>query len=114
MPEYMLIFRYVPSGRHVAENKLKMWKRDWQEWINGIMDEGKLFSTNMLGPVGKVLKSSGIVTDGPFVELKEELGGNVVVKAESLEEAITLAHGCPVLSIGGNVEVRPVIHLKVV
>jgi len=110
----MLIFRYVPSGRPIAENKLKMWKREWREWISGITVEGKLSSTNMLSPVGKVLKSGGIVTDGPFVELKEELGGNVVVKAGSLEEATTLAHGCPVLLIGGNVEIRPVIPLKVV
>jgi hypothetical protein len=56
---------------------------------------------------GKVLKAGGVITDGPFVEIKEKLGGFIVVKADTLEDATTLAHGCPALEIGGSVEIRP-------
>ena len=44
-----------------------------------------------------------------FVELKEELLGFIIVKAEDLYEATTLAHGCPVLKSEGTVEIRPII-----
>jgi hypothetical protein len=57
-----------------------------------------------------VLRTGGLVTDGPFVEIREILGSFVVVRAESLDDAITLAHGCPVLERGGSVEVRPVFN----
>jgi hypothetical protein len=57
---------------------------------------------------GKVLRPVGVVTDGPFVEIRERLGSFIVVKAENLEEATTLAHGCPVLEQDGSVEIRPV------
>jgi hypothetical protein len=56
---------------------------------------------------GKVLKPGGVVTDGPFVEIREVLGSFIVVKAENLDDATTLAHGCPVLDQNGSVEIRP-------
>lgn len=58
---------------------------------------------------GKVVKAGGVVTDGPFVEIRERLGSFIVVKAENLEEAAKLAHGCPALEAGGSVEIRAVI-----
>ena len=42
------------------------------------------------------------------VEIKERLGSFIIVKAENLEEATTLAHGCPALDNGGSVEIRPI------
>jgi hypothetical protein len=57
---------------------------------------------------GKVLRPGGVITDGPFVEIKEKLGNFIMIKAENLEEATTLAHGCPALDEGGSVEIRPV------
>jgi hypothetical protein len=57
---------------------------------------------------GKVLKPGGVITDGPFVEIKEKLGSFIVIKAENLDEATTLAHGCPAIDENGSVEIRPV------
>lgn len=83
--------------------------RKWKEWSEGIISQGRLESPGArLAPEGKVLKPGGIVSDGPFVEIRERLGGFVIVKAESLEDATTLAHGCPILETGGSVEIRPV------
>ena len=61
-----------------------------------------------LSQEGKVLKSGGVITDGPFVETREILGSFIVVKAENIDEATTLAHGCPAIDEGGSVEIRPV------
>jgi hypothetical protein len=49
-----------------------------------------------------------VVSDGPYVETKEAIGGYTLVKAASLEAAAELAKDCPILSIGGNVEVREI------
>jgi hypothetical protein len=47
-----------------------------------------------------------VVTDGPFVESKEIVGGFSIVQAETIEAAAELAKGCPALLVGGSVEVR--------
>jgi hypothetical protein len=57
---------------------------------------------------GKVVKGDNVITDGPYTEIKELIGGYTLVKAESLDEAAELAKGCPILAFGGNVEVREI------
>jgi hypothetical protein len=81
----------------------------WQDWVGSIAAQGRLEKTGQrLAGEGKVLRAGGVITDGPFVEIREMLGGFMVVKAENIEEATTLAHGCPALDAGGSVEIRPV------
>lgn len=110
MKEFVLLFRSPDvNDSKVGPEKMSAVLKKWEDWISGIAAEKKLGSNgNRLSLEGKVLKPGGIITDGPFVEIKEKLGGFVVVKAESLDEATTLAHGCPVLDLGGSVEIRPV------
>jgi hypothetical protein len=50
-----------------------------------------------------------VVTDGPFTEIKEFINGYIVVKAQTIDDAIEIAKECPILLIGGNVEVRKVV-----
>ncbi len=110
MKEYALLFRKIDlEDRNVEPENRSALVKKWIDWTNEIIAQGKLSSRgNRLSVEGKVLKPGGIITDGPFVEIKEKLGGFVLVKAESLDEATTLAHGCPVLEVGGSVEIRPV------
>lgn len=51
------------------------------------------------------------MTDGPFAETKEQLGGYYVIDASNLDEATAMASMMPNLSIGGSVEVRPVMDM---
>jgi hypothetical protein len=53
-----------------------------------------------------------LMVDGPYAEVKEIVGGYLVVKAANLDEAMKLAEACPILSIGGHVEVRAVIPMN--
>ena len=62
---------------------------------------------------GSVVKPDNVVTDGPYVEVKEAIGGYSIIKASSLEEATELSKGCPILSVGGSVEVRPIIPMEI-
>ncbi len=109
MKEFMLLFRYSPHDlSHKSPEEMEAYVNKWKEWGESIAVQGKLAKQPQRLPAeGKVLRAGGVVTDGPFVEIKEQLGGFLVVKAENLDEATTLAHGCPVLEVSGSVEIRP-------
>jgi hypothetical protein len=51
------------------------------------------------------------ITDGPFAETKEQIGGYHLIECENLDEAITIAMRIPTLPAGGSIEVRPVEYL---
>ncbi len=110
MKSFLFVFRndydVVPQG--TVEERQAMTKR-WMDWIGGIAAQGMLVDRgNRLESSGKVVRSKTLVTDGPYTEIKETLGGYTLVKAASLEDAVNLAKGCPILTVGGNVEVREV------
>ncbi|MCA0362662.1 MAG: YciI family protein [Bacteroidetes bacterium] len=113
MTEFMMIFRndYNPSFKPSPE-QMQASIKQWQDWIGGIAAQGKFISTNRLGFEGKTLKPKNVVTDGPYAEVKEMVGGYIIVKANDIDEALKLAEGCPVLHIGGNVEVRNILKIN--
>jgi hypothetical protein len=110
MKEFALLFRF-PSldNSSMSAEDFKALAKKWQDWAGGIAAQGKMGSNGLrLAQEGKVLKPGGVITDGPFVEIREILGSFIVVKADSLEEATTMAHGCPALDTNGSVEIRPI------
>jgi hypothetical protein len=111
MKEFMMIFRnaYTPDVKPTAE-QMQASVKQWQDWMGGIAAQGKFGSTSRLSSEGaKVLKPNNVITDGPYAELKEIVGGSLTVKADSFDEAMKLAAGCPIFNMGGSVEVRNVI-----
>ena len=113
MTEFMMIFRneYNPSFTPTDE-QMEASIKQWQDWIGGIAAQGKFAGTNRLGYEGKTLKPNNVIADGPYAEVKEIVGGYVLVIANNLEDALKLAEGCPILNIGGHVEVRNVIPMN--
>lgn len=110
MKKFMLLLRQ-PSYDYSEASKKEMQtlSNKWKKWTGGIVKQGKLAGHgSRLAMDGKVLKPGGVITDGPFVEIKEKLGSFIIVNAETLEEATILAHGCPALEQGGSVEIRPI------
>lgn len=111
MKEFALIFRNnsVNESQQLPEDILTL-TTDWQNWMGSIAAQGKLANPGArLGFNGKTVKPENLVTIGPYAEIQEELRGLSVINAESIEEATEIAKGCPILKIGGNVEVRLVI-----
>jgi hypothetical protein len=110
MKDFLLLFRndMTPMSKRSPEEMQESMKL-WMDWIGGIAAQNKLVDRgNKLEYDGKVMQSNQVVTDGPYTEIKEVLGGYTVVRAESLEEATELAKGCPILGMGGNVEIRQI------
>jgi len=113
MKEFMFVFRadFKNMPRTSPEEMQAQTKR-WMDWIGGIAAQNKLVSRgNRLSSGGKVLKGNDIITDGPYTEIKESIGGYCIVKADTFDGAISLAKGCPVLNAGGNVEIREIDQL---
>ncbi len=110
MKEFLLLFRQPDYDYSKASpEQMKELGNKWHQWVNGIVAQDKFVSDGIrLSLDGKVLRSGGVITDGPFVEIKEKLGSYIIVKAENIDDAVTLAHGCPALDEGGSVEIRPV------
>lgn len=110
MKEFLLIFRtdYSNMPERTPE-EAQMVTLQWMDWIKTIATENKLVDRgNRLNSSGRVLKSKDVITNGPYTEIKETIGGYTLIKAESYDDAIKLSKGCPVLSFGGTVEIREI------
>jgi hypothetical protein len=114
MKEYMLIFRNEKKegGEKPSAEQMQAVMKQWQSWISGIAAKGKYSGTNRLLSEGKTIKPNKVITDGPYVEAKEMIGGYLIVKADTLDEAVEMAKSCPNLIYGGNVEVRSVMPIE--
>ncbi len=114
MKEFMMIFRNhtEPGGEKPSAEQMQAEMKKWQNWIGGIAAQGKYSGTNRLSSEGKTVKANNVITDGPYAEVKEIIGGYLIVKANTLDEAVELAKGCPSLGYGGIVEVRTVMSIE--
>ena len=112
MKDFLFVFRndFGQMPKASPEEMQAMAKR-WMDWFGSIAAQNKLAERgNRLVPgAGKVVKPNNVVTDGPYAEIKEAIGGYAIVKATSYDDAVELAKGCPVFAYGGNVEVREVM-----
>lgn len=106
----MLIFKggdTVWDSKSTEEQQTHM--QGWQQWIGSMAEQGKFIGGERLYPHGSTIHPGGSkVTDRPLAEAKELVGGYLLVKANSLEEAIDMAKGCPGLQWESSVEVREV------
>lgn len=110
MKEFMMLFRTEKSDKpKPSPEEMQAMVKQWQDWIGGIAAQDKFVGTNALGHQGQTVSLNGVVSDGPYAEVKEIVGGYIIVKAENLEDAVKLSQGCPTLLNGGTVEIRDVM-----
>ena len=108
MDEYVLIMRHEDGKKVASPEQIQVWMKQTMDWIGGIAAQNKFVSgTGLPFDDARVVKHNKVVTNGPFGEIKETIGGLITVRANSVEEAVEFAKGCPVLQGEGNsVEVR--------
>ena len=115
MKEFLLVFRrdFKNTETQPSPEQLQTMMSDWQNWMGGIAAQNKLASSgNRLSSEGRVVGSNNVITNGPYVEIREAIGGYIIVNSATIDEAAELAKGCPILKIGGNVEVRTVVSME--
>lgn len=110
MDEYALIMRHEDGRKIASPEQMEIWMKQTMDWIGGIAAQNKFVGgTGLPFEDARVVKHNKVVTNGPFGEIKETIGGFMTVKADSIEEAVEFAKGCPVLQGEGNtVEVRKI------
>lgn len=112
MSEFTFLFR----GRQTSASPEQMQQHmeKWLTWFNGLRSDGHISGQgHPLENTGAVIRGSQkTVSDGPFAEAKDVIGGYFLIEAKDLEHAVELAKGCPIYEVGGSVEVRPIQKLS--
>jgi len=111
MKEYMYLFRGGDvERRQQSPEEMQEHMQKWGDWMESLGKSGNLVTGLPLAEGGKVVKKGGeMITDGPYTEGKEIVGGYLIVKAQDLEDAAELSRGCPIFEYDGNVEVREIM-----
>jgi hypothetical protein len=109
MEKYMFIF-VGGDPSHLSPDAQQAHMQKWFAWVEKLTKEKRYVGGEALTPGGKTI--SGVaktVTDGPFTESKEVVGGYFVVQAKDMAEAVEMAKRCPDYELGGSVQVREVM-----
>ena len=109
MEEFVMIIRLeaLPEVNFSAEEEQSL-MNVWEKWIDGIIDQNILVSRgNRLGSDGRMIKNGVLITDGPYVELKEIIGGYLIIRANSIDEAAEIAKSAPLVG-AGTIELRSI------
>jgi hypothetical protein len=108
MEKFMLIF-HGGINPNASPQDLQSNMGKWMQWVEKLQTEGKYVSGEALLPGGKLVTGKTAVTDGPYTEGKEVVGGFFVINANNMEEAVAECEHYPDFDYGGQVQVRPVM-----
>lgn len=113
MTKYLYLFRGGDARRaDQSPEEMQEHMQKWGVWMQGLAEKGTLVDGLPLAQGGKVLTNGGnTVTDGPFAEGAEIVGGYLIVNANDLDEATEISKGCPIFEHDGVVEVREIMSM---
>jgi hypothetical protein len=114
MADFLYLYRGTePVAAALSPQQMQDYLRHFQDWIVSLTMAGKISSCGPLAQGGRTLSGPrALITDGPYAEAKDLIGGYTIISAASLDEATEIARGCPFLTVGGTVEIRPVLSVK--
>jgi hypothetical protein len=108
MANFLYVFR---GGANVGASPQQMQEhmQKWAAWIQQLSKTGNFKAGDPLEAEGKVIRGrKKVVTDGPYAEAKDLVGGYLLISAKNLDDAVELSRGCPIFDSDGSVEVRPI------
>jgi len=115
MSRFLLLLRDEPSTfAHLSPAEMQAIIQKYIAWGNGLRESGRLIGSDKLTDGGRVTRQAGektMVTDGPFTEAREVVGGFYMIQAKDYDEAMTVVHDCPHLAFG-SIEVRQIEELQ--
>lgn len=107
---YMLLFVGMDWHKGLSPEQTQQVSEAWMAWFKRLNEQGKAVAGHPLGFEGKSVSGKNrTVTDGPFAEAKEAIGGYFLLDVATMDEAVTIAQQCPGLPYGAKVEVRSVL-----
>ncbi len=113
MQKFMFLFRGGDARRaQQSPEEMQAHMEIWKNWMGGLAGSGKLVDGLPLGKEGKVVAEAGAtITDGPFAEGNEIVGGYLIINASNLDGAVDISKGCPIFEHEGSVEVRELMSM---
>jgi hypothetical protein len=121
MSEFVYLFKGGdPQSRQLSPEEMQKHMTKWTVWMDSLTQRGHMRSGQPLAPGGKLVQGpQRLITDGPFPEAKDLVGGYILVEAKDIQEAAKLAQECPLFEDVQNltaanapsVEVRPVMKM---
>ena len=111
MEKFMFLFRGGENHAHNAQDSQAAADnmKAWVDWMGALGQKGILVGGEPLQPGGKQVNGKNkVVSDGPFIEGKEMVGGYLIVNAKDIDDAVEISKGCPIFNEDGKLEVRPV------
>ena len=113
MQDFMLIFRGGSDASNLSPEEMQNHMQKWFQWVEELKAKNIYVAGEALTRNGKTLSGTkAVLTDGPFAESKEIVGGFFVVKAASLDDAVEIAKAYPDFAYNGRVEVREVMNFE--
>ena len=106
--EYLLLFRNTSWHNGLSPEEIQQNLARFTAWFEQLRDDRKFKGGGPLVYDGKIVTDRNAVTDGPFAESKEAIGGFLIIQADSLEQAVQIAEDCPGFKFGQTVEVRAI------
>lgn len=105
----MYLFWNSTTAPNQSPEAMQAHMQKWMNWMKGLGEKGILAGGEPLHPQGKqVTGTKKVVTDGPYAEAKEMIGGYLIVTAKDINDAVEISKGCPIFEMDGKLEVRPV------
>ncbi len=112
MSQFMLLLRGGEFQQYSPEEMQKITEQ-YLHWAIQLREEGRFLAGDELKNGGRMLRAqNGRIVDGPFTETKEMIGGYYVLAAKNFDEVVAIAHACPHLKFGGEVEIREIVPTK--
>lgn len=113
LKEFMLLFRFEPNFNHQpSAEELAEQHQQWGTFIGNMAMQERLVSTHQLGFEGRRLSATKNVVEGIYIAENQTLGGHMIILADDIDEATEIGKACPILEIGGNVEVREILSMN--
>jgi len=109
MNEFLIVIHRDLKSEDASPSPEQMQQaiKPFQDWVGGIAAQNKLANPPKRWDLdGRVVKQNNVVTNGPYAEIKESVGGLFIIKAADYDEAVEIAKGCPIIKWGATVEVR--------
>ncbi|MGY4385856.1 hypothetical protein ACVWYN_002904 [Pedobacter sp. UYP24] len=115
MNEFLLVIHrdLISKDATPSPEQMQLAIKPFQDWIGGIAAQNKLVEPpKRWDGEGRVVKHNSVVTNGPYAEIKESIGGVLLIRAEDYDDAVEIAKGCPILHWGATVEIRMASPIK--
>jgi hypothetical protein len=110
MTEYLFLVRGGDAMKaDMSPEQMEKTMGKWIAWIQQLEKAGSFKAGEPLKPEGKVIRGKKqVLTDGPYAESKDLVGGFLIIEASSLAKATEIAKQCPIYEVDGSLEVREI------